>query len=162
MVFFSVDLFQALQGGRLKYGHFEMIRQTVNRCIDPKRMFAVWRVDPPWFSVTKKSQGTRMGGGKAAINHYVCPIKAGRVIVEIGGKCTFEEVRRALSDVAGKLPVMAVATTHREMEENKQKLLEEQRLNLNPFTMEYVIKNNMAGVNKWLSPYDYLWYCKHR
>jgi large subunit ribosomal protein L16 len=64
--------------------------------------------------------------------------------------------------VAKKLPVMAIATTYTAMEETKQRELEEKRLNLNPFTMEYVIKNNMQGVNKWLSPYDYLWYCKYR
>lgn len=33
-----------------------------------------------------------MGGGKGSIDHYVTPIKAGRVIVEIGGHCEFFEV----------------------------------------------------------------------
>ena len=33
-----------------------------------------------------------MGGGKGAIDHYVTPIKAGRVIVEVGGPIEFEEV----------------------------------------------------------------------
>lgn len=60
------------------------------------------------------------------------------------------------------MPLLARATTYKEMEEEKQKELEEARLNLNPFTMEYVIKNNMQGVNKWLSPFDYLWHCKYR
>lgn len=32
-----------------------------------------------------------MGGGKGPINHYVTPVKAGRVIVEVAGKCQFEE-----------------------------------------------------------------------
>ncbi|OQV15865.1 putative 39S ribosomal protein L16, mitochondrial [Hypsibius exemplaris] len=152
----------ALQGGRLKYGHFEMIRQTINRKIDPDRMFAVWRVDPPWYSVTKKSVGTRMGGGKGAINHYVAPIKAGRVIIEVGGNCSFQEVQRVMEDVALKLPVIAKATTYQDMEAEKEEALRQEKLNLNPFTMEYVIKNNMQGVSRWLSPYDYLWYCKYR
>lgn len=63
-------------------------------------MFAIWRVDPPWYAVSRKSPGTRMGGGKAAINHYVCPVKAGRVIVEVGGRCSFEEVRQVLEKVS--------------------------------------------------------------
>ena len=40
-----------------------------------------------------------MGGGKGPINHYAVPVKAGRVIIEIGGKCEFEEIRRVLEDV---------------------------------------------------------------
>lgn len=33
-----------------------------------------------------------MGGGKGAIDHYVTPVKSGRVIFELGGKCDFDEV----------------------------------------------------------------------
>jgi large subunit ribosomal protein L16 len=33
-----------------------------------------------------------MGGGKGPIDHYVTPVKAGRVIIEMGGKCEFVEV----------------------------------------------------------------------
>jgi len=33
-----------------------------------------------------------MGGGKGSIDHYVTPIKAGRVIIEIGGHCEYFEV----------------------------------------------------------------------
>ena len=40
-----------------------------------------------------QGQGQRMGGGKGGIDHYVTPIKAGRVIIELVGKCEFEEVR---------------------------------------------------------------------
>lgn len=40
------------------------------------------------------TQGTghRMGGGKGSINHYATPIKAGRIIVEVGGNCEYFEV----------------------------------------------------------------------
>lgn len=31
-----------------------MIRNTVNREMDTRRMFAVWRVDPLWKPITKK------------------------------------------------------------------------------------------------------------
>lgn len=72
--------------------HFEMARLVVARKLDQKRMFAIWRVDPPWQPVTKKGQGQRMGGGKGAIDHYVTPIKAGRIVLEVGGKCDYAEV----------------------------------------------------------------------
>ena len=39
-----------------------------------------------------QGQGQRMGGGKGSIDHYVTPIKKGRVIVEMGGTCEFSEV----------------------------------------------------------------------
>ncbi|GAU90588.1 hypothetical protein RvY_02986-1 [Ramazzottius varieornatus] len=152
----------ALQGGRLRHGHFEMIRQTINRNLDASRMFAIWRVDPPWFSVTKKGQGTRMGGGKGPVNHYVTPIKEGRVIIEVGGRLQYEEIRRCLEDVAAKLPVKAIATTHKQMEHDRQEEQRREQLNLNPFSTEYVLKNNMVGCNKWTSPYDYLWFGKYK
>lgn len=45
---------QALSGGRMNYRHFETIRFAMMRKLDVKKMFAVWRVDPPWLPVTKK------------------------------------------------------------------------------------------------------------
>lgn len=33
-----------------------------------------------------------MGGGKGAIDHYVTPIKARRVILEVGGHVEYDEV----------------------------------------------------------------------
>uniref|UniRef100_A0A1B6CF59 Large ribosomal subunit protein uL16m n=1 Tax=Clastoptera arizonana TaxID=38151 RepID=A0A1B6CF59_9HEMI len=83
----------ALGGGRLKHGHCEMMRLTLGRKIDPQRMFLVWRIEAPWQPITKKGLGHRMGGGKSGINHYVTPIKANRIIIELGGKCEFEEVK---------------------------------------------------------------------
>lgn len=71
--------FKALGGGRLKFGHFEMMRLTVGRKLDLDRMFAVWRVDAPWQPLTKKGQGQRMGGGKGAIDHYCTPVKPGEI-----------------------------------------------------------------------------------
>lgn len=50
---FSI-LFQATGGGRMRWGHFEMVRNGISRKLDMKRMFAIWRIDSPWQSVTKK------------------------------------------------------------------------------------------------------------
>ena len=54
----------------MKYGHFEMCRLNLNRKLDEKRMFAVWRVDPPWKSVTKKGLGHRMGSGLLLVIYF--------------------------------------------------------------------------------------------
>lgn len=82
----------ATQGGRMKYPHYEMARLSIGRKLDISRMFAVWRIPAPWQPLTKKGIGVRMGHGKGAIDHYAMPIRAGRVILEISGKCEFEEV----------------------------------------------------------------------
>jgi len=33
-----------------------------------------------------------MGGGKGNIDHYVTPIRSGRIIIEIAGHCEYVEV----------------------------------------------------------------------
>ena len=69
------------------------------RQMDDRRMFAIWRFNQLWQSVTKKGQGRRMGGGKGAIDHYVFPFRAERILLEVGGHCEFEEVYPLLKAV---------------------------------------------------------------
>lgn len=33
-----------------------------------------------------------MGGGKGNIDHYVTPIRSGRIIIEVAGHCEYKEV----------------------------------------------------------------------
>lgn len=86
----------ALCGGFIRPGHIDMIRNTINKGIDPKKTFAVWRIDPPYKPITKKGQGKRMGKGKGPIDHYVTPVKAGRIMIEVGGVIDFEEIEPLL------------------------------------------------------------------
>lgn len=152
----------ALGGGRLKWGHFEMMRLTIGRKLDTNRMFAIWRVDAPWQPVTKKGQGQRMGGGKGAIDHYVTPVKSGRIILEVAGRCEFEEVKGFLNQVAHKLPFKAMAVSHELMEKEKEKKQREEKENTNPYTFKYIIQNNIGGCHKWISPYDKKWFGEYR
>ncbi|KAF5303827.1 hypothetical protein FQA39_LY09812 [Lamprigera yunnana] len=151
----------SLSGGRLRWQHFEMLRMGLGRKMDTQRMFALWRVDPPWQPVTKMGQGQRLGGGKGAIDHYVTPIKAGRIILELGGKCEFSEVKDILHNLAMKLPFKAMAVSHETLEKVKLKELEDEKNNINPYTMKYVIQNNMGGCHNWISPFDKKWFCKY-
>lgn len=151
----------ALTGGRLKWGHFEMLRLGIGRQMDISRMFAIWRIDPPWQPVTKQGQGQRMGGGKGAVDHYVTPIKAGRVIVEMGGKCEFAEVKKILSLVAHKLPFDAKVVSQEILEDMQREEKEQAENNINPYTMKYVIQNNLGGCHRWLSPVDHKWFGKY-
>lgn len=102
-----------------------------------------------------------MGGGKGAIDHYVTPIKAGRVIVEMGGTCEFAEVKHLLTLVSDKLPFKAMVVSQKMMDDiaEEQKKIEEE--NLNPYTFKYVVQNNMGGCRHWTSPVDSLWFGKY-
>lgn len=98
---------QALGGGYLHWGHIEMIRLTINRKMDSRTTFARWRINGPYKPITRKGLGQRMGGGKGAIDHYVTPVRYGRLVVEVGGKVELEEVEHILTEVARKLPFPA-------------------------------------------------------
>ncbi|KAL7033638.1 hypothetical protein ACKWTF_007655 [Chironomus riparius] len=146
---------QAIGGGRMRWGHFEMLRLSIGRKMDTNRMFAIWRIDAPWQPVTRRGQGQRLGGGKGAIDHYATPIKKGRIIVELGGKCEFEEVEEFLQKYANQLPFPARAVSHEMLQNEKNQIDELERANINPYTLKYVIQNNLGGCHKWLRPIDH-------
>jgi large subunit ribosomal protein L16 len=54
--------------------------------------------------VTQKGTEVPMGGGKGSVDHYVFPLKPGRIIFEIEG-IKEEEAKEALSKAADKLPI---------------------------------------------------------
>lgn len=64
----------------------------------------IWIRVFPYKPVTKKGSEVGMGGGKGAVDHFVFPLKPGRVIFEIDGT-TEEMAREALRLAAHKLPV---------------------------------------------------------
>lgn len=125
-------------------------------------MFAIWRLPAPWQPITKKGQGQRMGGGKGAIDHYVVPIRKGRVILEMGGTCEFAEVKGFLEKVAHKLPFPALVVSQETLEERQREEQRKEAENVNPYTMKYVIQNNLGGCHRLLSPVDHKWFGKYR
>lgn len=151
----------ARRGGMLRHGHMEMIRMTIARKIDISKMFAIWRIDAPWKPITKKGQGKRMGGGKGSIDHYTTPIKAERVIIEVGGKCTFEEVKPILKMLAEKLPFPADAVSHEMLVARREEEERLERENLNRYTFKYIVQNNMIGCHKWIKNIDKVYFGKY-
>lgn len=63
-----------------------------------------------------------------------------------------------LNHVAVNLPFKAMAVSQTMLEEMEQKKELNKRRNLNPFTKQYVIQNNLNGCHKWLSKYDHKWF----
>ncbi|KAF1403382.1 39S ribosomal protein L16, mitochondrial, partial [Spheniscus magellanicus] len=131
-----------------------MIRLTIGRGMDPKTTFAIWRVPAPSKPVTRKSLGHRMGGGKGPIDRYVTAVKSGRLVVEVGGRCEFGEVKPFLTQVARKLPFPAVPVSRRDLQQMRREEEEKRLNNQNPWTFERVVAANMLGMRKYLSPCD--------
>ncbi|KAJ8003365.1 hypothetical protein DPEC_G00147580 [Dallia pectoralis] len=144
----------ALGGGYLHFGHMEMMRLTINRKMNPRTTFARWRINAPYKPITRKGLGQRMGGGKGAIDHYVTPVKCGRIIVEVGGRLELAEVEPVLKEVAKKLPFPAKVVSKESLARMQQEQKDKEQNNLNPWTFERIARGNMLGIRKVLSPFD--------
>lgn len=150
----------ALNGGMLRYPHFDMLRMGIGRHLKANETFGMYRVDAPYKPLTNHGEGKRMGGGKGTVKEYGTPVRAGRIIVEVGGKALWEEVQPWLNKLAGKLPFSAIAVNSEMLKRLRE---EEQRLvdtNLNPITFEWLIRNNMFDCQRRLSIYDKIWFGK--
>lgn len=144
----------AMGGGYLHWGHIEMIRLTINRKMDSRTTFARWRINGPYKPITRKGLGQRMGGGKGAIDHYVTPVRYGRLIVEVGGKVELGEVKHILTEVAKKLPFPAKVMSRESLAVMQQNHADMEQNNQNPWTFKQIAQGNMLGIRKVLSPFD--------
>jgi len=93
---------QALEPFWVTARQLEAARRAVVRYI--RRGGKVWIRVFPDKPVTKKPAETRMGGGKGAVNHFVCVVKPGRVLFEIAG-VTEDTAREAFRLASNKLPL---------------------------------------------------------
>lgn len=108
---------RASRGTEIKFGSFglksldtrwitarqiEAARRAIIRYL--KKGGKLWIRIFPDKPVTRKGTEVPMGGGKGKVDHYVFPIKPGRIIFELEG---VEEkiAREALRKAADKLPV---------------------------------------------------------
>ncbi len=80
----------------------EAARVAVTRRL--RRGGQVWVRLFPDKSVSKKPAEVRMGGGKAAVDHWVCVVKPGRVMFEVAG-VPAQDAIAALNLAAHKLPI---------------------------------------------------------
>jgi len=80
----------------------EAARRTILRYL--KKGGKLWIRIFPSKPVTKKGTEVPMGGGKGSVDHYVFPIKPGRIIFELDG-IKEEIAREALAKASDKLPI---------------------------------------------------------
>ncbi len=77
-------------------------RVTITRHL--RRGGKVWVRVFPDRSVTKKPAETRMGGGKANVDHWVAVVKPGKILFEVMG-AERSQVAEALRLASHKLPI---------------------------------------------------------
>ena len=80
----------------------EAARRAILRFL--KKEGKLWIRIFPDKPVTKKGNEVPMGGGKGAVDHYVFPVKPGRILFEIDGLAE-DIAREAFRKASDKLPV---------------------------------------------------------
>jgi large subunit ribosomal protein L16 len=93
---------QSLEPAWITSRQIESARRTVVRYL--KRRGKVYIRIFPDKPVTKRAAESRMGKGKGAVDHWVCVVKPGRIMFEIGG-VDEETAKEALRLASYKLPV---------------------------------------------------------
>lgn len=92
---------QALEPSWLNSRQIESARRTITNYV--KREGKMWIRVFPDKPVTQRPPEVTMGGGKGAVDHYVFPVKPGRIIFEMDG-ISEEKAREALRLAGFKLP----------------------------------------------------------
>ena len=105
------------RGSRLAFGMFglktlepywltsrqiEAARRAMTRSI--RRGGKVWIRVFPDKPITKKPPEVTLGGGKGSVDHYVVPVKPGRILFEMDG-VALEAAQEAMRLASHKLPV---------------------------------------------------------
>ncbi len=93
---------QSLGSSWITSAQIEAARKSLTNFI--KREGKIWIRIFPDKPITQKPPEVTMGAGKGAVDHYVCPVKPGRILFEMDG--VSESVARDAFRLAGhKLPV---------------------------------------------------------
>lgn len=80
----------------------EAARRAIIRYL--KRGGKMWVRVFPNKPVTRKGTEVPMGGGKGSVDHYVFPVRPGRILFEIEG-IGEEMAKEAFADASAKLPI---------------------------------------------------------
>lgn len=92
----------ALESERITARQIEAARRTIIRFL--KKGGKLWVRIFPDRPITQKGTEVPMGGGKGNVDHYVFPIRPGRMIFELDG-IKEDLAREAFARAADKLPI---------------------------------------------------------
>ena len=93
---------KAMEPGWITARQIEASRVTISRFV--RKVGKMWIRIFPDKPITKKPLETRMGSGKANVDHWVAVAKRGRIVFEVGG-VSEEVTREGLRRAGAKLPV---------------------------------------------------------
>ena len=93
---------KAMESCWIRSSQIESARRVILRIF--KGRGKTWIRIFPDKPVTFKGNEVGMGGGKGGVDHYVFPIKPGRIIFEVDG-VSKETAKNALSQASRKLPI---------------------------------------------------------
>jgi large subunit ribosomal protein L16 len=105
---------KSLDMGRITNRQIEAARVAMTRYM--KREGKVWIRIFPDKPITSKPLEVRMGKGKGAVDHWVAPIKPGRIMFEMDG-VPMAIAEEALRLAAQKLPVQTKFVVRRDYSE---------------------------------------------
>merc|ERR1711924_177644 len=83
---------KSMNNKRIKDKQIESARKTINGFL--KRSGKLWIRVFPNIPVTKKPIEVRMGSGKGNVDHWICKIKAGKILFELDN-ITYKEAKEA-------------------------------------------------------------------
>ena len=93
---------KSLENGWIKNTQIEAVRVTLARQLH--RGGKLWIRIFPHKSITKKPAEVRMGKGKGDLDHWVCTVKRGCILFELGG-VPEEFARQCFRLAAHKIPL---------------------------------------------------------
>mgnify|MGYP001560340097 CR=1 FL=1 len=93
---------QSLESAWVNSRQIEAARKAITHFT--KRGGKIWIRIFPDKPITKRPPEVTMGGGKGAVDHYVFPVRPGRILFEMDGVAR-EIAREALRRAGHKLPV---------------------------------------------------------
>ncbi|MEO0270348.1 MAG: 50S ribosomal protein L16 [candidate division WOR-3 bacterium] len=102
---------KALESAWITANQIEACRLAIGRFL--KKGGKLWIRIFPDKPVTKKPAETRMGKGKGNVDHYVAPVKRGKILFELAG-VPEESARRAFEIASHKLPIKTRFVSYKE------------------------------------------------
>lgn len=109
---FGTLAIQAVGRGFITSRQIEASRRAMTRYV--KRSGKIWIRIFPDKPISKKPAETRMGKGKGSVDHWVCPIRPGKVLFEIDG-VNPEVAKEAFRLAMAKLPVKTKIISREEL-----------------------------------------------
>ncbi|MEK7062304.1 MAG: 50S ribosomal protein L16 [Patescibacteria group bacterium] len=93
---------QAMESAWINSRQIEAARKAITHFT--KRGGRIWIRIFPDKPITKRPPEVTMGGGKGAVDHYVFPVRPGRILFEMDG-VSKEIAREAMRRAGHKLPI---------------------------------------------------------